>query len=298
MSEPGRALSSRRLISSHCAFAPGRVRWRAKPPRSFSPWRTKTAWPRTSASGQANAPALLVGPPVPDDHAARVERPLEAVVCLVVVLDLDREALDGRIERRALGHRPGAHDSADLQPQVEVVRGRRVLLHDEDPGADAADRELLMALDRDRLDLDRGDARERRALLQEGHELLERRPAALGVHLHAAVVGVAHPAHHLELARATDGRLAEADTLHLAAHDGAHRLVGHRRQPDTSAPGERVSRPAPAPGRRRGPPDPRRRTRAARGPPGRPRRSPRPNRGSSPAAPRSATRRRRATPRA
>ena len=56
MSEPGRASSSRRLISSHCGLAPGRVRWSAKPPRSFSPCRTKTAWPRSSASGQATRP--------------------------------------------------------------------------------------------------------------------------------------------------------------------------------------------------------------------------------------------------
>ena len=55
-SEPARASSSRRLISSHCGFAPGPVRWSAKPPRSFSPWRTKTACPRSSASGQATRP--------------------------------------------------------------------------------------------------------------------------------------------------------------------------------------------------------------------------------------------------
>ena len=56
MSMPGRASSSRRLTSSHCGFSPARVRWSAKPPRSFSPCSTKTAWPRASASGQATRP--------------------------------------------------------------------------------------------------------------------------------------------------------------------------------------------------------------------------------------------------
>ena len=55
-SEPGCACSSRRLISSHCALAPGRVRCSAKPPRSFSPCSTNTAWPRASASGHATRP--------------------------------------------------------------------------------------------------------------------------------------------------------------------------------------------------------------------------------------------------
>ena len=78
MSEPGRASSSRRLIKSHCGLAPGRVRWSAKPPCSFSPCRTKTAWPRSSASGQATV-HLLVGAAVPHDHAAVTERALEVV---------------------------------------------------------------------------------------------------------------------------------------------------------------------------------------------------------------------------
>src|SRR6476620_8723527 len=55
-SEPTSACSSRLLISSHWGFSPGRVRCRAKPPRSFSPLSTKTAWPRSSASGQGTRP--------------------------------------------------------------------------------------------------------------------------------------------------------------------------------------------------------------------------------------------------
>src|SRR5271170_247382 len=55
-SEPARAWSSRRLISSHCGLGPGRVSCRAKPPRSFSPRSTKTPWPRSSAAGQGTLP--------------------------------------------------------------------------------------------------------------------------------------------------------------------------------------------------------------------------------------------------
>ena len=174
-SEPGRASSSRRLISSHCGFSPGRVRCRAKPPRSFSPWRTKTAWPRSSASGQGDPAALLVVAAVPDDHAALVGRALEAVVGDRVVLDLDREALDRWVHRGALGDRPGAHRSVDLEAQVEVVGGGGVLLDDEGAGADAADRELLVALDLDALDLDLGDPRGRRAVAR-GRRPAPRRP--------------------------------------------------------------------------------------------------------------------------
>src|SRR3954453_1636154 len=97
--------------------------------------------------GPRDAPALLVGPAVPDDHAPAAEPALEAVVRLGVVVDLDGEALDGGIERWALRHGPRAHDAVDLQAEVVVVRRRGVLLHDEDAGADAAHGELLVALD-------------------------------------------------------------------------------------------------------------------------------------------------------
>src|SRR4051812_26887792 len=96
---------------------------------------------------------LLVATPVPDDHPAAADLALETVVGERVVLDLDREPLDGRIHRRPLGHCPGAHLAADLEPQVEVMRGGSMLLDDEDAGADPADRELLVALDLDGLDI-------------------------------------------------------------------------------------------------------------------------------------------------
>src|SRR3954452_21684819 len=56
--------------------------------------------------GPGDAAALLVGPAVPDDHAAVAEPALEVVVAEAVILDLDGEALRGGIERRPLGHGP------------------------------------------------------------------------------------------------------------------------------------------------------------------------------------------------
>ena len=61
--------SSRRLMSSHCGFAPGRVRCSAKPPFSFSPWSTNTACPRVSASGQGHSSPLLGALSVNEHHA-------------------------------------------------------------------------------------------------------------------------------------------------------------------------------------------------------------------------------------
>ena len=197
--------------------------------------------------------ALLVAAAVPDDHAAVSDRALEVVVGDRVVLDLDGEALDGRVHRRALRDRPGAHHPVDLEAQVEVVGGRGVLLDDEDAGADAADRELLVALDLDALDLDLGDPCGRRALAQERDQLLDRRLGSLGVDEHAAVLAVAHPAHHARArAPAATRRVAEADALHLAAHDRAHRHFVllrsfshgssfHRRRPPPSCSAMRAS---------------------------------------------------------
>src|SRR6202035_6076790 len=91
-----------------------------------------------------DAPALLVGAAIPDDHSVRPTPALEGVVRRAVVGDLDGEALDGRVQRGPFGDRPRAHDPVELQAQVEMMRGRGVLLDDEHPGADAADRELLV----------------------------------------------------------------------------------------------------------------------------------------------------------
>src|SRR5690242_13566509 len=62
-----------------------------------------------------DAAALLVGPAIPDDHAAVAETALEVVVAQAVVVDLYGQALGGGIERRPLRHSPGPHDPADLQ---------------------------------------------------------------------------------------------------------------------------------------------------------------------------------------
>jgi hypothetical protein len=103
------------------------------------------------------------------------------------------------------------------------MRGRGVLLHHERSRADTADGELLVALDRDPVDRHLRDARSRRALVQEGDELLDRRRGALGVNLHDRALAVAHPAHHAQLACPAERRIAKADSLHVAAHDGADR---------------------------------------------------------------------------
>ena len=117
-----------------------------------------------------------------------VGRSLEAVVVERVIGDLDGQALDGRVQRGALGHRPRPHGAADLQTQVEVTRGGRVLAHDERARAHAADRELCVSLDPylARVHLDDGGAT--RALAQERDERRDRRRGALRVHFHGVVV--------------------------------------------------------------------------------------------------------------
>jgi hypothetical protein len=55
-----------------------------------------------------------------------------------------------------------------------VAGGGRVLLDDEGAGADAADRELLVALRLDLLALDALDPGGRRPLGEEGEQLLDR----------------------------------------------------------------------------------------------------------------------------
>ncbi len=56
---------------------------------------------------------------------------LEVAVAQRMVLDLDRQALVARVERRPLGHRPGLEDPVEFEPQVEVQPRRVVLLHHE-----------------------------------------------------------------------------------------------------------------------------------------------------------------------
>jgi hypothetical protein len=52
--------------------------------------------------------------------------------------------------------------------------------------------------------------------------------SALRVHLHDAVVAVAHPARDIERACSTNGRFAKPDALHLTAHDRADCSRGQR----------------------------------------------------------------------
>ena len=71
-----------------------------------------------------------------------------------------------------------------------MVGRRRVLLDDEDAGGDAADGELLVALDFDGLDL----------------QALDERVDVLALRVEAAVVR-AHPAEHAQLARPREERV-------------------------------------------------------------------------------------------
>src|SRR3954451_6176121 len=77
----------------------------------------------------------LPGALIPDHHRAGaialVDRPLEGAVLEWMVLDLNREALVGRIQRGAACDGPGLHHTIELQPEVIVQAPCRVLLHDE-----------------------------------------------------------------------------------------------------------------------------------------------------------------------
>ena len=173
-SEPGSAASSRRLISSHCAFSPGRVRWSAKPPFSFVPCSTNTACPRVERLGPRDAPALLVAALVPDDRAAGSARvPSKGSrstswSATSIAIRLTAGSIDG-----PFGTAQRAHHAVDLEPQVEVPRRGGVLLDDEPPGADAADRELLVTFDLQLLDVDRFHVSQARPAAQELHELVD-----------------------------------------------------------------------------------------------------------------------------
>ena len=66
----------------------------------------------------------------------------EVAVVERMVLDLDRQPLAVRIERRALGHRPRLEDAVELEPEI-VVQARRVMPLDDEaqlpaPAATAA----------------------------------------------------------------------------------------------------------------------------------------------------------------
>ena len=81
--------------------------------------------------------------------------------------------------------------------------GRRgVLLDDEHTGTDAADGELLVALDAGIAELARHDARASGAPAEESDQLLDRGGGPLGVDRRRAVGFVSNPAHHAESSRA------------------------------------------------------------------------------------------------
>ena len=105
-SEPGRASSSRRLISSHCGLAPVARALQREAAAQLLAVQHEHRVPALERLRPGDAPALLVAAAIPDDHAAVLGRALEAVVRDRVVLDLHRQALDRRVQRRALRHAP------------------------------------------------------------------------------------------------------------------------------------------------------------------------------------------------
>ena len=77
-----------------------------------------------------------------------------------------------------------------------MVRGRRVLLDDEGARADAADRELLVALDLPLRDVDPLHLRPARPLAEPLNQRVDRLIRPLGMDEHGPVLLVPHPAEH------------------------------------------------------------------------------------------------------
>ena len=102
------------------------------------------------------------------------------------------------------------------------MRRRLVLLEDEDAGANAADRELLVALDPDRFDRNLSNPRSRRSLAQKLQQLLDAGPRSLHVDENAPVLRVSHPTHRAEPPRLPQRRLPVPDPLHPTTEDGPH----------------------------------------------------------------------------
>ena len=93
------------------------------------------------------------------------------------------------------------------------------------PALTPADRELLVPLDRDRLNDELANVRAGRSLAQERDERIERLRGALGVHRHAAVVLVAHPPESAESLRLAPGPIPHADALHCPCEHRAHSVA-------------------------------------------------------------------------
>ena len=76
------------------------------------------------------------GAGVPDDHVAAAvlaggDHALEVDVLDRVILDVDGEALDRRVECRPVRHGPAREYAVHLEPQVVVTPPGAVPLHDE-----------------------------------------------------------------------------------------------------------------------------------------------------------------------
>src|SRR4030095_9968131 len=112
------------------------------------------------------------GAAVPDDDVAgavlaRGNRALAPRVIERMVLDVHRHPLVGRVEARALGHRPALQRALELEPEVVVQTAGGVLLdHERERWADARLAALRLA----------GDAEV--ALLEVGRERFHGRVAA------------------------------------------------------------------------------------------------------------------------
>ena len=166
--------------------------------------------------GPGDPAALLIGATIPHDHRPAPPTALKGAVADLVIRDLDRQPPDGRVQGGPLRHRPRAHHRAHLEAQVEVVRARGVLLHDEPARADSTDRELLVALGGHIGALESGHPSSGRTLGQELEQAIDGIGPSLGVYGDGSVGFVANPSPQAERESAVLGGRAEADALHRA----------------------------------------------------------------------------------
>ena len=141
---PRAANSSRFLISSHSLPLPRPfMRTRAKSPFSFSPCRRNLKSPRASLLlARRRRPAART---CRDPTASRCRRrscpsgmlPSKLAVLDRMIFHMRRQALDGGIERRTLGHGPGLQHAVDFQPEIVVQARGIVALHTEIVGSGA-----------------------------------------------------------------------------------------------------------------------------------------------------------------
>ena len=116
----GRA-SCARAQSCPCSFSPASVNLSSPLRRAASTSLVAFGHPEAAVPQHDRAAAIL----------ALGDRAFEVAVVERMVLHLDRQALVGRIERRALRHRPGLEDAIVLQAEIVVQPGGRMLLDDE-----------------------------------------------------------------------------------------------------------------------------------------------------------------------